>query len=315
MIMRPYSNDLRERIVAAVDRGDHSLRQLAGLFGVSLSCIVRLLQRRRASGSVAPRPHGGGTQPKIDAPALERLRALLRDQPDATPAELRDRLGIPCSIMAIDRALRRAGITRKHKTLRADRQDDPDVQARREDFTQRLSRVEPERLVFVDEMGANTGMTRTHGRSPAGTRVYASAPGSWKNVTFIAALRPSAVGAALAFEGATDQQAFRTYVEEVLVPAIQPGDVVVWDNLRVHEDAAVITALEAAGARVEPLPPYSPDLSPIEELFSKIKELLRTVGARTVTAVMEALGIALTLVTPSDIQGWFQHRAPYANQT
>jgi transposase len=291
------------------------LRQLAGLFRVSLSCIVRLLQRRRASGSVAPKPHGGGTPPKVDAAALERLRALLRDQPDATLTELRERLGIPCSIMAIDRALRRAGITRKKKTLRADRQDDPDVQARREDFTQRLSQVEPERLVFVDEMGANTGMARTHGRSPAGTRVHASTPGSWKNVTLIAGLRLSAVGATLAFEGATDQQAFRTYVEEVLVPAVQPGDVVVWDNLRVHEDAEVIRALEAAGARVEPLPPYSPDLSPIEEMFSKIKELLRTLGARTVTAVMEALGIALKLVTPSDIQGWFQHRAAYAYQT
>jgi transposase len=313
--MRPYSNDLRERIVAAVDRGEHSLRQLADLFAVSLSCIVRLLQRRRDSGSVVPKPHGGGTQPKIDAPALERLRELLRAQPDATLAELRDRLGLPCSIMAIDRALRRAGITRKQKTLRADRQDDPDVQAQRDTFMQRLSQVDPEHLVFVDEMGANTAMTRTHGRSPAGTRVYASAPGAWKNVTLIAAVRPSEVGATLAFEGATDQQAFRTYVHEVLVPQVEAGDVVVWDNLNVHQDAEVIAALEAVGARVEPLPPYSPDLSPIEEMFSKIKELLRTLGARTVTAVMDALGIALRLITPSDIQGWFQDRAAYANQT
>lgn len=313
--MRPYSNDLRERIVAAVDRGEHSLRQLANLFTVSLSCIVRLLQRRRASGSVAPKPHGGGTKPKIDASALERLLDLLRAQPDATLAELRDRLGIPCSIMAIDRALRRAGITRKKKTLHADRQDDPEVQAQRDAFTQRLSQVEPEHLLFVDEMGSNTAMTRTHGRSPAGTRVYDHAPGDWKNVTLIAGLRPSEVGATLAFEGATDQQAFRTYVEEVLVPEIQPGDVVVWDHLNVHEDAEVISALEAAGARVEPLPPYSPDLSPIEEMFSKIKELLRTLAPRTVTAVMDALGIALKLITPSDIQGWFQDRAAYAYQT
>jgi transposase len=313
--MRPYSNDLRERIVAAVDRGEHSLRQLAALFSVSLSCIVRLLQRRRDSGSLAPKPHGGGAQPKIDAPALERLRELLRDQPDATLAELRDRLGISCSIMAVDRALRRAGITRKKKTLRADRQDDPDVQAQRATFTQRLSQVEPEHLVFVDEMGATTAMTRRYGRAPAGTRVYDSAPGSWQNVTLIAAVRPWEVSAPWAFEGATNQQAFRTYVQEVLVPEIQAGDVVVWDQLSVHQDAEVIAALEAAGARVEPLPAYSPDLSPIEELFSKVKELLRTLAARTVTAVMEALGIALKLVTPSDIQGWFQDRAAYANQT
>lgn len=313
--MRPYSNDLRERIVAAVDRGEHSLRELATLFTVSLSCIVRLLRRHRDTGAVTPKPHGGGAPPKIDAQNLERLRELLRAQPDATLAELRDRLGVPCSLMAIDRALRRAGITRKQKTLRADRQDDPAVQAERVAFTQRLSQVDPEHLVFVDEMGATTGMTRTYGRSPAGTRVYDSAPGSWKNVTLIAALRPSEVGATLAFEGATDQQAFRTYVQEVLVREIRPGDVVVWDHLGVHEDAEVIAALEAAGARVEPLPPYSPDLSPIEEMFSKVKELLRTLGARTVTAVMAALGIALKLVTPTDIQGWFHDRAAYANQT
>jgi transposase len=312
--MRPYSNDLRERIVAAVDRGEHSLRQLATLFSVSLSCISRLLQRRRQAGTVAPKPHAGGTQPKIDAQAQQRLLELLHAQPDATLAELRDRLGIDCSIMAIDRAFRRARITRKQKTLRDDPQDDPAVQAERQAFKQRLSTVEPEHLIFVDEMGANTAMGRSHGRSLAGTRVYDTTPGSWQNVTLIAALRPSEVGATLAFEGATDQQAFRTYVKEVLVPEIQEGDVVVWDNLRVHQDVEVIAALEAAGARVVPLPPYSPDLSPIEEMFSKVKELLRTLAARTVTAVMEALGIALKLVTPEDILGWFQDRAAYATQ-
>jgi transposase len=312
--MRPYSTDLRERIVAAVDRGEHSLRQLASLFAVSLSCIVRLLQRRRRTGSVEPKPHGGGTKSKIDAHHLERLRQLLNDQPDATLAELRDRLGIDCSIMAIDRALRRAGITRKKKTLHADRRDDPDVQAQREAFTQRLSQVEPDHLIFVDEMGANTGMTRRYGRSPAGERVGGSAPGSWKNVTLITALRPGEVGPTLALEGAANQEAFRTYVREVLVPEIREGDVVVWDNLTIHEDAEALAALAAAGARVEPLPPYSPDLSPIEEMFSKVKELLRTLAARTVEAVMQALGVALILVTPSDIQGWYQDRASYATQ-
>jgi transposase len=310
--MRPYSQDLRERIVAAVDRGEHSLRQIAALFAVSLSCVVRLLQRRREAGSVAPKPHGRGAKPKIEGPDLERLRDLVCDQPDATLAELRDRLGIDCSIMAIDRALRRAGITRKKKTLRADRQDDPDVQAERDAFTQRLSQVESDHLIFVDEMGANTAMTRRYGRSPLGTRVYGSAPGSWKNVTLIAALRPSEVGATLAFEGAANQQAFRTYIREVLLPEIRPGDVVVWDNLRIHQDAEVLAELEAAGARVEPLPVDSPDLSPIEEMFSKVKELLRTLAARTVSAVMAALGIALKLVSPSDIQGWFHDRASYA---
>ena len=96
--MRPYSIDLRERIVAAIDRGEHSLRQIADLFSVNLPFLVRLLQRRRATGSVEPKPHGGGPTPKLDAAAVQRLRALVREQPDATPRELRDRLGIPCHI-------------------------------------------------------------------------------------------------------------------------------------------------------------------------------------------------------------------------
>src|SRR6266568_6936953 len=117
--MRPYSIDLRERIVAAIDRGEHSLRQIAHLFSVNLSFLVRLLQRRRATGSVQPKPHGGGPTPKLDTAAVGRLLALVRKQPDATLTELRDRLGIPCHIATIARVLCKHRITRKKKTLRA----------------------------------------------------------------------------------------------------------------------------------------------------------------------------------------------------
>src|SRR5437588_6820906 len=127
--MRPYSNDLRERIVAAIDRGEHSLRQLAHLFSVSLSFLVRLLQQRRATGSLQPKPHRGGPARKLDAAAVRRLLELVRQQPDATLTELRDRLGIPCHIATIARVLRKQRISRKKKTLHADERDRPDVQA------------------------------------------------------------------------------------------------------------------------------------------------------------------------------------------
>src|SRR5262245_14190037 len=117
--MRPYSIDLRQRIVAAIDRGEHSLRQIAHFFSVDLSFLVRLLQRRRATGSVQPKPHAGGATPKLDAAAVQRLLALVRKQPDATLTELRDRRGIPCHIATIARTLRRHGITRKKKSLHA----------------------------------------------------------------------------------------------------------------------------------------------------------------------------------------------------
>jgi transposase len=310
--MRAYSNDLRERIVAAVERGEHSLRQLALLFSVSLSCIVRLLQRQRRTGSVQPKPHGGVPPRKLDAAAEARLLELVRAQPDATLAELRDRLGIPCCLMTIARALERHQITRKKKTLHAHEQDSPRVQKQRKAFKKKLATVDPDHLVFVDESGANTSMTRTHGRAPQGERVKATAPGAWHNVTLIAGLRTSGVVAPMALPGAVDREVFQTYVQEALVPELQEGDVVVLDNLQPHKNPAVIAAIEAVGARVEPLPVYSPDLTPIEEMFSKTKGYLRTAAARTTDTVITAMGEALNRVTPSDILGWFHDRCAYA---
>jgi transposase len=310
--MRAYSNDLRERIVRAIDQKVYSLRQIAALFAVSLSFLVRLLQRRRRTGSLQPLPHAGGPPPKLDAAAVQRLLELVRAQPDATLAELRDRLGVPCHLATIARVLQKHRITRKKKTLHAQERDRPDVQARRREFTATLAAVDPEHLVFVDEFGATTAMTRRYGRAPAGERVEASAPGAWQNVTLIVGLRPTEVVAPFVFEGATDGAAFGTYVPKVLVPELHVGDVVVWDNLQVHKNKQVIAAIEAAGARVERLPAYSPDLTPIEELGSKVKEWLRALGARTPRSVMTALGTALKQITRSDIGGWFQHRCAYA---
>jgi transposase len=309
--MRAYSNDLRERIVAAVGQGEYSIRQIAHVFSVSLSCVVRLLQRWRRTGSVQPKPHRGAAR-KLDAAADARLLELVRQQPDATLAELRDRLGVPCSLMTIARALQRHRISRKKKTLRAQERDAPRVRARRRAFKKKLAAVDPDHLVFVDESGANTGMTRTHGRAPRGQRVQAAAPGAWQNVTLIAGLRTSEVVAPMAVPGAVDQAVFQAYVDQALVPELHEGDVVVMDNLQPHKSRAVIEAIEAAGARVEPLPVYSPDLTPIEEMFSKVKSYLRTAAARTTEAVITAMGRALDRVTPSDILGWFHDRCAYA---
>jgi transposase len=310
--MRAYSNDLRERIVAAVERGEHSIRLIARLFCVSLSCVVRLLQHKRRTGSVQPKPHAGVPPRKLDAAADARLLELVTAQPDATLAELRDRLGIRCSLMTIARALQRHKITRKKKTLHAQEQQSPRVQAQRQTFKEKLAAVDPEHLVFVDESGASTSMTRTYGRAPQGERVQATAPGAWETVTLIVGMRTSGVVAPIALPGAVDGMVFQTYVQEALVPELQEGDVVVLDNLQAHKNPAAITAIQAAGARVEPLPVYSPDLTPIEEMFSKTKTYLRKVAARTTDTVITAMGEALELVTPSDILGWFHDRCAYA---
>jgi transposase len=310
--MKAYSQDLRKRILDTVHRGDGSLRQIARRFLVSVSFVTRLLQLQRSTGSLEPRPHGGGNPAVLGPEDLEQLRELIRQQPDATLEECRQRLGVSCSLMAISRALRKLGLPRKKKIPRAQDQDRPDVQERRQEFCAKLAGVDPRRLVFVDESGANTAMTRTHGRAPVGQRVYTNTPGRWESITMTCGMRLSGVTAPLAFRGATNTDIFESYVEDVLVPELKPGDVVIWDNLKPHKSEEAIEAVEAAGARVEPLPPWSPDLTPIEEMVSKIKGAMRSAAARTTEAVYGAFASALEDVTLDDITGWFRSRAAYA---
>jgi len=312
--MTPYSEDLRQRVVETIQRGDGSVRQIASRFLVSVSFVIRLLHLHRTTGSVEPRTHGGGNPAVLGTEDLERLRELIREQPDATLKECRQRLGLSCSLMTICRALRKLGLPRKKKVPCAQEQDRPEVQEMRREFCEQLAGVDPKRLVFVDECGANTAMTRTYGRAPVGERVYATTPGHWESITLTSGMRLSGVTATLAFPGATNTDVFEEYVEKVLVPELKRGDVVIWDNLKPHQSEDAIEAVEAVGAQVVPLPPWSPDLTPIEEMFSKVKGALRSVGARTTETVYEAFGSALHDVTPENIVGWFQDRAAYAMQ-
>jgi transposase len=304
--MRALSQDLRERIIAAVDRHDGSRRQIATRFCVDVSTITRLLQLRRQTDSLQPRPRGGDHRSTLDSAALERLRRLVAKHPDATLRDLRQKRGVGGSLMILWRALNKLGITRKKKTVHAAEQDRPDVQAKRRSFRRTIQPIEPKRLVFVDETGVTTAMTPTHGRAPRGERVIASAPASWESVTVIAALGLEGVAAPLAVPGSSNAATFLAYVEQVLVPALRPGDGVVFDNLASHFTPGVTEAIEKVGARVLPLPPYSPDLNPIEEMFSKFKELLRRAAARTRAHLTEAIGEALRQVHAQDILGWFQ---------
>ena len=310
--MTPYSQDLRKRVLDPVQRGEESLRQIARRFLVSVPFITRLMQRHRSTGSLQPKPHGGGNPSVLGPEDWERLRELIRQQPDATLEELRQRLGVSCCLMTIARALDKLGLPRKKKVPRAQEQDSPEVQEQRREFCENMAGIDPQRLVFVDECGAHTAMTRTYGRAPVGRRVYTNTPGHWDSITLTCGLRLSGVTAALAFPGATNTAMFENYVEDVLVPELKPGDVVVWDNLTPHKSEEAVEAVERAGARLVPLPPWSPDLTPIEEMVSKVKGTMRSLAARTTETVYAAFASALHEVTLDDIAGWFGHRAAYA---
>jgi transposase len=195
----------------------------------------------------------------------------------------------------------------KKKSLRAAEQDRPDVQEQRAVWRERLSAVKLQRLVFLDESGAKTNMTRLYARSFDGQRVVDATPhGHWCTTTMISALRVDGRTADVVVEGATDGDVFRAYVEQVLTPSLQAGDIVVLDNLAPHKMPAVIEAIQARGAQVWFLPPYSPDLNPIEKMWSKIKAYLRRVKARTKEALWQAIGAALRTVTASDALAWFE---------
>ena len=305
--MQPLSNDLRKRILDAVDNKEGSRRKLAARFKVNTSTITKLLQLRRETGSYEPRPHGGGVEPTLDHDALQRVRKLVEETPDATLEALKQKMGVSGSRMIICRALQKLGLPLKKKAPHAPERDTPEVQEERREFAEEVEPIEPKRLVFVDETGVTTAMTPAYGRAPKGERVGVSAPASWESVTVIAAMGLSGVRAPLAFEGALDAATFLRYVEQVLVPALRRGDVVIFDNLTSHLSPAVSEAIGRAGAFVLPLPPYSSDFNPIEEMFSKFKQFLSRVGARAKEHLDDAIGEGLREVTPEDIFGWFRH--------
>jgi transposase len=161
--------------------------------------------------------------------------------------------------------------------------------------------------VFLDESGAKTSMTRLRGRAPKGQRVYDAAPhGHWGTTTMISSIRQDGTTACMTMDGPTTGDVFQAYVRHILAPTLRPGDIVVLDNLSSHKRADALTLIEKVGATVKFLPAYSPDLNPIEKMWSKIKELLRAAKARTREALEKAIADALDKVSASDAAGWFQ---------
>ena len=162
------------------------------------------------------------------------------------------------------------------------------------------------RLVFIDETAAKTNMTRLYGRAPKGERVYDHAPhGHWSTTTLISSIRLTGETACMVVDSATSADVFRAYAEHVLAPTLRPNDIVVLDNLSAHKDKAAVRIIESTGAQVKFLPAYSPDLNPIEKMWSKVKQLLRGLKAWSQEELLAAIGSALACVTETDAIGWF----------
>jgi transposase len=199
------------------------------------------------------------------------------------------------------------------KTLFATEQDRPDVARKRTRWKVHQGRFDPARLVFIDETWAKTNMTRLRGWAPCGRKLLAKVPqGHWRTLTFLAALRCDRIDAPCVIDGPINGESFLAYVEQLLVPTLKPGDIVVIDNLGSHKGKAVRRAIRAAGARLFFLPPYSPDLNPIEQVFAKLKTLLRKAAERTVEATWKRIGTLLAAFTPQECANYFRN-AGYAS--
>ena len=194
------------------------------------------------------------------------------------------------------------------KSVYASEQERPDVARRRARWKRHQGKLDPSRLVFIDETWAKTNMTRTHGRCARGKRLVARTPhGRWQTLTFLAALRCDRIDAPCVLDGPINGQSFLAYVEQMLIPTLAPGDIVIMDNLGSHKGKPVRRALRAAGAKLLFLPPYSPDLNPIEQVFAKLKTLLRKADERTVEDTWQRIGNLLDCFTQDECANYIRN--------
>lgn len=304
--MAPYSMDLRTRVLRDADAGIAS-KDLAAKYSVSRSWVDRIKQRRRETGEVAPRKQTKFRGRTLTAEQEERLVVLITARPDATLAELREALSTAAALSTIWRAIDRRALTVK-KTVHADEQRRADVAAHRRKWQTWQPLRDVRQYIFLDECGVTTDLLRRYGRSPRGTRLHDHTPCShWQTHTIVAGLRLDGLSAAAVFDGPLDSSMFQAYVDQVLVPTLRPGDVVVLDNLAVHKQPDIQRAIETAGAHLRFLPPYSPDFNPIDQAFAKLKAFLRAARPRSFDQVCDLVATALRLFSPTECANYIRH--------
>jgi transposase len=311
--MKPYSQDLRERVITTLEAGE-TQAAVAARFSVHKSTVEKWWYRRRDTGHYAALPHAGGTQ-RVLKGCDKFIRAEIKRHPDATLEELCTRVwdaqGVRASPSMMCRELQRLELKRKKKSLHDSQRDTPRVKRLRREFSKQVEQELGKlilHLKFIDEIGANLGLTRLYGRAAPGERVVEPTPShSGAHYTIVAALSWTGVKAPWVLEDAMEGAAYALYVEKVLSPALRAGDIVLMDNLPAHKGEKVRRLIEARGARVQFLPPYSPDFNPIELCWSKVKTALRAAKARSLDDLLKALMYALRSISRRDIQAWFAH--------
>jgi transposase len=247
---------------------------------------------------------------KLNSKSRKRLARQLEAHPDFTLMQhmewwnRRHGLGLQVSESLLSRVFRRLGWTRKKKTIGAVERDE----AERATFRAVIKTLSVRDVVVLDESSTRIGMIPLYARAPRGCRAYDYTIQNYgHNVTLLASMTVDGMQAAMALEGSVNEAAFEAFVREVLVPTLHPGQIVIMDNLSSHKTDQVLDLLSSAGCQVLFLPAYSPDLSPIEEAFSKLKAFLRRCRSRTIPVLIRAIAQGLDRITAKDAEGWFAH--------
>jgi len=305
--MDSYSQDLRERVIKVWQAQTATQAWIADTFGISVSTLKEWIKRFQETGSIDPLPRGR-EQPLIKDDQAQAVQTLVDQLPEATLAQYctawEQATGQRVSVATMCRALQRFDRPRKKKTIAAAERDEVARQVWRE-----LAETLPaQRVTVFDESGTQLDMSSPYARAPRGERAYATQRrNTGKNMTLLAGITLAGMTAPFVVDGAVTTAVMETYLAHVLLPTLRAGDIVILDNLSVHHAASVTQMLTDHGCRVLFLPAYSPDFSPIENAFSKIKGVLRRLRAQTVDTLLDAIDQAIDTITPKNAIGYFTH--------
>jgi transposase len=310
--MKAYPNELRIRVLEAYQRGEGSRRKLADRFQVSFQFVLQLIKRFRQTGRIDPKPAGGGNRRAIDAAGEKVLRQWLGEQSDLTLLQLcaryEEQRGVKISQSAMGRALLRMGMSRKKKTFYDPKRQTENVLTRTQEYFAKLSQLEQKDLIFIDEMGATLNLVSHYGRAQIGQRAFGPRPtAKGSRLNTIGALSRAGLEATWCFEGTLTSSVFLTFLTQILLPRLKPGQTIVLDNASPHCQSQVAAVLKKASVSVLYLPPYSPHLNPIELCWSKVKNFLKRAQARTKETLSQSLQDAIAQINSEDSQAWFRH--------
>jgi transposase len=310
--MQPYSIDLRKKIIEVYKLEKISIRNLAKRFYVAKSFVQKLLKQEQNTGDISPKRQGGNTPPKVQGADLVTLAEIIENNNDATLEELCELLeaqtGIKVSRSTMGRISQKLNYTVKRETLHAAEKQNEEVQQKRVEFWLKIREIKVEDLIFIDESGVNLAMLRLYARALKGKRARGEKPQKrGRNISIISALSFKEVLASSNIYGSVDGITFEAFIVKQLVPKLWKNACVVMDNARIHLGEMVKEAIEKAGAKIIYLSPYSPEFSPIENFWSKVKAILKKIKARTYKDLIEGIFNAMAQVTEQDIRNWFAH--------